>query len=217
MKRLNTLGLLAVAAMAVAAFVGTSAASATTSGSFTAEKSGLALETSVVKQHVFVVTGSEVKCNKVTFTGTTEGAETTSQKVTPKYEECTAFGFSATVTNTNCVIKLTATTSGEKGSAEAHLEGTNCKMTIKVDNVFAKCDVDVLGQSVKGIKYSPGANSDVVVSVASGATMNAQVTESSGLCPLTVGTHNNASYTGEETVKVAGGVSFMEMASAGAP
>ena len=217
MKRLNTLGLLAVAALAIAAFVGTSAASATTSGSFTSAGAGNALETSVIKQHIFTVTGSEVKCNKVTFTGSTEGTETTSQKVTPDYKECTAFGFAAEVTNSNCVIKLTATTGGIGGHAEAHLEGTNCKITIKVDNVFAKCHVDVFAQSVKGIHYSPGANSDVVVSVTSGATMAAQVTESKWLCPLTVGTHNNASYTGEETVRAPGGVSFMEMASAGAP
>jgi len=224
MKRFNTLGLLAVAALAIAAFVGTSSASALTSGSFTATGgAGVNLETEKIVQHVFTVEGSEVKCNKVTFTGQTEGAETTSQTVTPKYEECTGFGLPATVTNNNCVIKLTATTSAEVGgTAEAHLEkgpgAGECEMTILSKNIFGECHVDVGPQTIGGITYTNNASpEDIKVKVDSGKTMHANVTKSSGVCPLKVGTTKEARYTGEETVKASGGVTFMNMASAGAP
>jgi len=230
MKRLNTLGLLAVAAMAIAAFVGTTSASATTSGSFTStEGAGKALVTEKITQHVFTVTGAKTECKKVTFTGSTEGAETTSQSVTPDYKECTAFGLPATVTNTNCKIKLTATTDKEGGHAEAHLEQANtaegqpaCQMQIVAKNIFGECVVDVNPQTVKGIHYVNNASpEDVKVQVTSGETMKAMVTKSTGVCPLTVKVpaeeHVTASYTGEETVQATGGVQFMEMASAGAP
>ena len=220
MKRFNTLGLLAVAALAIAAFVGTTSASALKSGSFTATSgAGKKIETTVAKQHVFTITGSTVTCNKVEYAGSTEGAETTSQSVTPSYNECTAFGLSAKVTNNNCKIKLTATTDKENGHSEAHLEGTNCSITIHAEGIFnTTCHVVVTPQTIKGIHYVNTASPEgVIVQITSGATMSAEVLKSASLCPLTEGSHTTASYTGEENVTASGGVTFMETASAGAP
>lgn len=221
MKHIKTLGLLAVAAMAIAAFVGTSSASAEFPGSFTATGgAGKKLETSKVAQHVFTVTGSEVKCNKVTFTGNTEGAETTSQMVTPAYEECTAFGLPATVTNNNCTITLTATTNAA-GHAVAHLERVDplkpCEMTILAKSIFGECHVDVTEQTITGLHYLNNPNPEDIVVQVTAENMTDHVTKSTGVCPLTVGTHTNAKYTGEETVQATGGVQYMATPSAGAP
>ena len=205
MKRINKLGLLVVAAMAIAAFVGTSAASAETEGRFTFTLgAGQTLSTSVVKQHVFTVTGSEVKCNKVVYAGTTEGASVASQKVTPTYSECTAFGLPATITNNKCHIQLTATTN-HAGHAEAHLTGEGCVITIQAKSIFGECHVEVTPQTIGGIHYVNDPTDESVVVQITAEGMSDHVTKSSGVCPLSVGTHTNAKYTGEERVKVPGG------------
>ena len=217
MKHIKTLGALIVAAMALMAVVGISSASATTSGSFTAT-AGKSLSTKVVKAPAFTITGSEVTCNKVIFTGSTEGAETTSQTVTPKFEECggpTLF----TIINNGCVIKFTATTNQSNGHAEGHLEGTNCTITMLTKTIFGECHIELTPQTIAGVHYiaDPGDPNSIIVQFTPGATLTDHVTRSTGFCPLTVGTHTNASWTGEVTVTASGGVGFMEMASAGAP
>ena len=197
MKHIKTLGLLAVAVMALAAFFGTASASAAT---FTAGASGKKINETTLANHVFSVTGNKTECTNITYTGSTEGTDTSAQMVTPKYEGCTAFGFAATVTVTNCTYNLLA--SGEvkvekAGGAEA------CSITIKVNNVFAQCEVTIGAQNIaSAVTYSNGSG-DIVVKV-NASTIKDEVKVSSGLCPLTKGTHSNASYTGESTVQAEG-------------
>ena len=202
MKRIKTLGLLALAVMALAAVFGTASASA---AKFTSTGGVQKLTTSKNVQHVFTVTGSEVKCNKVTFTGETTGTEATSQRVTPKYEECTAFGLPATVTNLGCDILLTTATDAN-GHAEAHLvpqPGFVCEgFTILAKNIFGECHVEVTEQTVGGIHYTnvgTPPNESLIVDITA-SNLTDHVTKSTGVCPLSVGTHTNASYNGSENV-----------------
>ena len=222
MKRLEKLGIVALGAVALTALGGTGSASAEKSGSFTATGgAGHKLETSVVSQHVLTLTGSELKCNKVTFTGATEGVETTSQTVTPSFSECTAFGLPTTITNSNCVIRLTATTDKEGGHAEAHLEkgpgAGECSITTLAKNIFGECHTELTPQTIKGIHYVNNASPEGSTWQFTATSLVDHVTKSTGVCPLSVGTHSNGSWTAEVAITAAGGLQYMETASAGAP
>jgi hypothetical protein len=207
MKHIKTLGLLAVAVMALTAVFGTASASAVPT--FTASSGGLKLEESTLANHVFTVTGSNTSCKNIVFEGATEGTDTASQSVMPTYGECTAFGFPAHITVTNCKLVLDA----DKGTV--HLVKTDtaspgpCNIHIEVDNALAKCKVTITEQTIEGaVSYSNGAG-DIKVKVNGAANISDHVTESTGFCPLTVGTHTNAHYTGESTVQASGGtISF---------
>jgi len=204
MKHMKTLGLLAVAVMALTAVVGVSSASAFTK--FTASKVGAAIEESTITKHVFEVTGAKTECTNITYTGATEALESTKQMVTPKYENCTAFGLPATVTVKNCTYNLTI---GTPTGNTAHMERVNaaepCEITILAKNIFGECHVDVTEQTVNGISYAngPAGSGDIEVTI-NATGLSDHVTKSTGVCPLTVGTHTNATYTGKSTVKAAG-------------
>lgn len=201
MKHIKTLGLLAVAVMALTAVFGTASASA--APTFTASSAGLNLEESTLASHVFTVTGSNVTCKNIVFAGATEGTDTSSQSVHPTYGECTAFGFAASVTPTNCKLVLDA--DGTVHLAKTNTAGEECMIHIEVNNIFAKCKVTITEQTVSGaVTYADNAG-DIKVKVNGSANITDHVTESSGLCPLTVGTHTNAHYSGESTVKTATG------------
>jgi hypothetical protein len=201
MKNIKTLGLLAIAAMALVAFVGTTSASATTS--FTASATGKKIVETTITNHVFTTTGSNTTCTNITYTGVTEGAASgglgftsTTQKVTPKYEGCTAFGFSATVKNNGCEYVMNA-------AGSVLITPESCTLTILVENGLATCHVEVTGgQTVGGITIANGAANDLVITINSSG-IKSHVTKSSGFCPLTVGTHTS-SYTGKSTVQAEG-------------
>jgi len=218
MKQAKAIGALALAAMALCAGLGVSPASASTSGSFTATSGGGGkFETTAIKQQIFTLTGSEIKCNKVGFSGI-PGAETTSLILTPSYGECTAFGLPADVNNNGCSITLSATTDKANGHATAAIAGPICQnITIWAHSLFGECHVEVKPQTASGIHYSNNVSPEDITVQFTATSLTAHVTQSSGVCPVTKGTHTNASWTGEETVQVTGGLQFMEMASAGAP
>ena len=194
MKHIKTLGLLAVAVMALTAVFGAAPASAV---KFTAGKAGAKLNTSTLQKQIYTVTGSSVECTSYTLTGSTEGTEGESQMVTGKAEGCTAFGFASTVTVTSCTATLFA-----NGNATLENSGGTCSITIKVNNVFAQCEVIIGAQSGGGATYSNGSG-DIAVNGNSTAVKD-EVKVSSGLCPLTVGSHSNSSITGETTVQAEG-------------
>ena len=199
MKHIKTLGLLAIAAMALTAFVGVSSASAATK--FTSSKVGAAISEATLATHVFTVTGSQTKCTNITYTGSTEALESATQKVTPKYEGCTAFGLPATVTVKNCLYNLAA--SGSAAMEKVNAEGEACEIVIKASNIFGECLVDVPAQTVNGLTFTNDGASALTVNInASGISDN--VTKSTGVCPLTAGKHSNATYTGESTVTASG-------------
>lgn len=200
MKHIKTLGLMALAAMALTAFVGVSSASATTK--FTAGKAGAKLSEKTLKNHVFTITGSKVECTEIAFEGSTEGLETTAQMVMPSYKGCTAFGFAGgQVTNEECTFNLTA-------NGELHIEPTppyaKCRIVVHVSVPFiAKCTISIPNQTAKGLTYSNSGASKIKVGINS-TGLSATVEESTGSCPLTVGNHTTASYTGESEVSAEG-------------
>jgi len=186
-------GLLALTATVLAAFIGPASASA---AQFTAGKSGAKIAETTLVKHVFTVTGSKTECSEIGFTGTTESTEGSNQRAVPSYGGCTAFGFGATVTNSGCTYNASA-------AGTATLEGGSCTMTVQVNNAFAKCKSVVKAQGgLSGVSYSNGAGD--VVGKANVTGVADEVTESSGLCPLTVGKHTNATLTGESTVQAEG-------------
>lgn len=217
MKHIKILGLLAVAAMAVAAFVGTTAASAEIPGAFTTNKTNKKIETIKVTEHTFTITGSNVNCNKISFAGFSPATETSREATaTPKYEECTAFGFAnATVDTEGCHYTFTDTTTGNPAStsethASVHLSTcTKGGATITVNIPFiAKCKVFIPNQEIKDAVHYENKTTGTMTTVqvnATAKTIEAKVQESTGSCPLTVATHTNASYTGSQLVEVVEG------------
>jgi len=197
MKHIKTLGLLAIAVMALAAVFGTASASAS---KFTASKVGAKLTTTTLVNHVFKVTGSSVECKKIEFAGSTEALETETQIVHPAYKECTGFGLPAEVKVTNCKFTL-------RSNGTINILSTDtiniCSIDIIASNIFGTCEDTVPVQMLEsGLTYSNGEN-DIKVNVnASG--IEDEVKKSTGICPLTVGKHNNSTYTGESTVQAEG-------------
>jgi hypothetical protein len=199
MKRIQRLGLLALtAAMLVTCAFGAGSAAAS---KFTAGKSGAALEVTTLAQHKFSITGTNVECGKVTFTGETEGTEFEHFTVTPSYAECKGFGFATvSVTPFNCTITwwIFWTTKHRKNPNQP------CLTLVHSESAFGNCEVSVGEQSeVKSLEWSNGAASDLRVNF-NVTGIKAEVTKSNGICPLTKGTHTNATYTGESTVKASG-------------
>jgi hypothetical protein len=202
MKHMKTLGLLAVALMALTAVFGVSSASAFTK--FTTNVKGAEIEEETLEEHVFTVTGATTKCKNIGYEGKTEGLEVESQMVTPSYKECTAFGLPATVTVNNCTYNLSAS-----GNTEIVPVGEKeCSITILASSIFGRCHVDVTPQTIlAGLTWgntTTGLAMDVHVTI-NATIKKIHVTESTGVCPLTVGTHETGTYTGKSTVKVKGG------------
>jgi hypothetical protein len=196
MKHTKTLGLLAILALALAAFVGTSSASA--APQFTAGKTGAKILETTIENHVFTVNGQQVTCTNTEFAGTTLALAYAVQKVSPTYKNCTAGGLEATVDTAGCVYELNA-------NGNTTLTGcTKGGITIKVDLGFlAKCHVHIKNQTISGsVVYSNGLN-DVVTAI-HGVGIHAEVTTSDGLCPLTVGTYTAGVYVGRSTVQAEG-------------
>lgn len=193
MKHLQRLALVVVASTTLFALYGAGSASA---AKFTAGKVGAKLNESTLVNHVRTITGSKIECTEITFTGSTEGLETLSQSVVPSYSGCTAFGFTSTVTNIGCKFVFYA-------SGQMDIAPTICEITFVVNNVFAKCKVIWRGQEIPGaLSYTDNKGDVKTKFTVSG--IDAEVTESSGLCPLTVGKHTNVTYTGESTFKAEG-------------
>jgi hypothetical protein len=212
MRNIKMLGLLVVSAMALVAFVGTSSASAT---AFTAGGAGETLNDTTLEDHVFTVTGAEVECETIDFVGTTTGVSAETQTVSPAYDDCEAFGFAeAQVVENGCDYTFKSATTGSPGHATVNVEGCTDKtkgIQISVNvPFFATCVADVPEQSVDtAVRYtnlSPGVRIDVTAK-----GIMADVTTSTGFCPLTTGTHSGANggeYKGASSVNTTKGVTY---------
>ena len=215
MRNIKMLGLLAVAAMALLAFVGTSAASATST--FTAGSEPEAISTSKVENHVFTLTGASMTCGVTAFTGETTGPSASGQVVAPSYAECITAGFTADVVENGCEYESKAETDGAN-MATVRVFGCDDEtkgIQIVVNNIFAKCTIDMPEQSIAsavGYANTTPEGRPMAVDVEVTATgIMADVTTSSGLCPLETGTHeggNGASYTGVQSMTTEGGVTW---------
>jgi len=206
MKNLKTLGVLALAATALTAVLGVGSASAFTK--FTASKVGATIEESTIENFVITMTGAKTECSNITYTGVTQALESTSQMLTPKYEGCTAFGLPSTVTNEGCTFNLTiGTPTGNTVHLEPVPPATTCTIKIVSKSIFGECLVEIPGpQTIGGFTYAngPAGSNDIVISI-NATGISDHVTKSSGVCPLTVGTHTNGTWTGKSTYKISGG------------
>jgi hypothetical protein len=194
MKHLKILGLLTLMAVALSAFVGTASSSA---WRFTAGKSGANLSGTTSTTHRFGITGTTAECSESSLTGTTEGVENTTQSVKPTYKTCTAFGFGAIVDTTGCSYRLWSW-------GELDILGCTSKaIVITVNNVFAKCVVNIPTQTGGTVVTFSNGASDYTVSL-SIDNLITEVKESTGFCPLTVGTHYHSTFTGKSTMQAEG-------------
>jgi hypothetical protein len=108
-RNLKTLGILLAAVSALSA-VGAPAASANfTAGSTTGNSTGVQ-----TAQHVFTTNAGTTTCATAHFAGTWVAANSTSATVTPKYENCKAFGFVSVPIDINgCSFEFTTNEGGE--------------------------------------------------------------------------------------------------------
>jgi hypothetical protein len=207
MKHLKTLGLAAMAVMALAAFVGVSSASAT---EFHA--TGGTTLTGVVGEnnHVFTIEGSTVTCNTIAFNGTAAASGTSvTQTMHPSYSNCTAFGFINAVINTsNCLYEFNANT---------HLVNlTSCTSPINIvaESGFGTCKATVGNQNgINGQTFinmgTTGSNTATLTENSSANNIITNVNTSNGICPINTGTKNTAEYDGNTGIMGAtGGTSF---------
>lgn len=201
MKYAKMIGLAAIAAMALMAFVG--AASASAAVEFHTSVGSVSLLGEQEGTHKFTTQGNEVTCTTAKFTGTSPAATTAAtQEVHPEYSGCKAFGFAgATVNTAGCQYNFKAATN------EVDLKScTAGKVTVTVNVAFvAKCVVDVPNQSgLTGITYTNQAGKKSLI-VDANTNLTSNVVTSTGLCPLSVANGVASNYTGNTKVTANGG------------
>ena len=219
MKHLKTLGLVAMAIAALTAFVGVSAASA---AQYKASSSPANLTGNQTNTHKFNVDGSNVSCTGATFTRNGLGtAENEVSLVVASYNNCTAFGFAATVNMGTCTYNFDTPNAGLTANVDiactsnANVTGnaTNNGDARVLTNVFgSECEVHVESQANKtGLSFknvTEGTDKNVTVNSAVNA-LTAEKTKDNGLCPLSgTGVTNNATYNGETAVSGQAGVNI---------
>lgn len=206
MKHLKSLGL---AALAVVALTATAGASSAAAFEFHASAGmGTSLSSQVTNPHFFTLTGAEFTCKTISLTGSAEGiggaGET--QKLHPSYTNCEVFGSANVIINTEgCQYKINANTN------TVDLEGC-AKGGINV--VFGTgCSYFYPNQAgINGITYvneGTTPNRRVIVKTASN-NIKANVTAANGFgCFFTEGgKHNNGKYSGEIRVTPSSGEFF---------
>jgi hypothetical protein len=223
MKHLKTLGLAAMAALALAASVGVSSASAVTEFHATG---GTAL-TGVVGEnnHVFTIEGSAVTCNTIAFNGTAAaGGTSVNQTMHPTYSNCTAFGIINAVINTHDCNYLFNANTFTVNLQNCNNTNSNAAGPINIVALsgIGNCRAEVSDRSLNGVLINQAINNQMFTNMgntgSNTATLTensaanniiANVTESNGICPINVGVKNNAEYDGNTGIMGAtGGTSF---------
>jgi hypothetical protein len=204
-RKLKALGLALFAVLAMGAL----SASAAMAADFHSENgTDTVIKGSQVGSDKFVVNAGTVTCNEATYEGIQSGATSNTVTVTPKYTECTAFGFvNATIHTNGCRYVFDADTNAE-GFTDVTIDcseptegGTTHQRAITV--TAFNCWVTVGSQTTgNGIKYAntgSGASRDVDVSVSLTGITYTQHSKTFPGCSN--GTFNNGSYTGAATVQ----------------
>jgi len=174
-------------------------ASAAFAGSLHSEGTDTTLKGSQVGEDVFTVNAGTVKCTEATYAGTTGATTTeTTQKLTPTYSGCTAFGFVSTAIDTNgCQYEF----SGDNESVNI----VNCSTGIVV--TAFNCWVTVKNQTPTGtVSYTntgTGTGRDIDATVNLTAVTYTQTSKSFPGC--TAGTFTNGTYKGAATVQGSSG------------
>lgn len=197
MKQLRVLSASLAAALCLLAFAG--------AGSAAAEQFHFsAASAAVVGQQIsgfnkISLTGQSIECENAAQEGTGPAGKTSeSLTVTPTFGFCKAFGFISPAISTNgCSFTYDANTVSGKGSFD--IKGCSAGgITVQVNVQFiAKCRVVFKEQEgINNVTYTSHLPKDALTVQLESNNLHAEVTESVGLCPLTKGTHANATYTG---------------------
>lgn len=196
MKLIKMLGVAMVAALALSAVASASAAE------FRGASSPVTVTGSQTTTHEFTVEGSTVTCTTAKFSSAATAVPTSSILITPVYSGCKAFGIAGATVNMNgCQYKFH---SGPPGTVD--FSCSSGKTVISVSTFLGKCKVEVPGsnlsknQGLGGITYTNTPAGKVTVG-ASVTGITAEIVESTGVCPLKVGTVTNASYSGQTVVE----------------
>ncbi len=200
-RNLKVLGLALVAVLALTALVG-STAQANENGKFTAAtypstSSGIDTGT-----HEFTAAGGSVKCSHGTFSGTSSEASTT-QTITPVYEECTAFGFvGATVTMNGCDYMFHLTGTGAGGSYNGNVDIV-CPTGKEITVDAGPCTIHIPGQNGLGAVTFTNATSGGISDIVNHANVSGikgSLVKNNFLCFFTAGPFTNGTYTGSTTI-----------------
>ncbi|HET7121311.1 MAG TPA: hypothetical protein VFI17_08700 [Solirubrobacterales bacterium] len=196
MKHLRTLGLTAMAVLALTAIVDVSSASAKNFHSTNAGK----IVSEIKNTHTFGLTGSTVNCNTIAFNG---NANTNSETmvVHPEYSNCKAFGFLNTTVNTaGCNYRFNANlnTFDLEGCTGGGINfgSSGC-------SVFYPNQTGINGVTYTNTNTAPNRTLDIKTA---STNLKFNVTSANMFgCPLTEGgKHNNATYNGDTGVMVEG-------------
>jgi hypothetical protein len=208
-RNLKVLGLALVAMLAMTAV----AASAASADDLTSETSPVTL---TGKQaglgDVFTTTAGTVKCKEVNYTATNVATPTTTVNAVPSYPEkttsgeqnCTGFGFPATVATNGCTYRFTiggATT----GGLDIICTGGQEITVTAVGAGTVKCIVHVGSQNLAaGITYSntgAGTTREIKIAANLAKTLTYKHTAGTGVGACSPGgSSTEGSYTGEGIV-----------------
>jgi len=177
----------------LASMSGLTATGASAEALFTSEEVGATIQGTVETSLIWTVTGSQATCTEPSFAGVTEAAESETLRVVPTYKGCTAFGLPATMSNENCVFVIF---SDGTLAIEPVAPKASCQFVIAATSIFGKCKAVIKNQSLTGA-VTFGSASEGVQATFGATGVAAEVTESTGVCPLTIGSHKNATYSGK--------------------
>jgi hypothetical protein len=167
---------------------------------------GVSLKGSQATSHKFTITGSSVTCASVNFTGFSSAATSFTMHLHPEYSGCTAFGFiGATFNTAGCDFEF------DSGFGIDLRGCTAGGMIITASSAFGKCVVEIPNTLIwNGTSYATGGSSpnrDITITM-NATNIGVRVATSTGICPLTVGSHTNGSYQGTTTLKSSSGELF---------
>lgn len=205
MRKLKILVLLAISAISAMAVAGIGSAS-----EFESEESEKAISSTTLVASVLTLTEKKLECGSTKFEGTSTGGSEETLTVHPVYSECKAFGLTSgvSVTTKGCDYRFNAnTTSGMGSMSIVDHSGETCSgIVITADPTGTTCTVSLPKQTISGAASFTNNSGKVKVKFTASA-IEANVTASTGSCPLTSGVHSGekgASYSGESELAAAG-------------
>lgn len=203
MIQLKRLGLAVVAAGALMACGGGGAASG---AEFHTNTIGAALHGTQSSSHELILQGSKTTCGIAEISGETVAATAKSQTVSAKYANCTAFGLPVEISMNGCDYVF---------KTEGGVMDLNCPpgamVTLRSTSFFGTCHVDIFPKTgINGISYTNSADKKSFTIHTASTNLDYNVTTSTGVCPLTVGSGTNAGYTGTTTVTAGGATVWHE-------
>ena len=199
-RNLKSLGLALVAVLAMSAVVASAAQAVPsfTASAYPATGTG----SNKAGSETFTTEAGTVQCDSH-FEGTLTEASST-LTITPKYSECTAFGFlNATVETEGCTYVFHATEQVSAGVYNSHVDVV-CPEGKSIKIVAATCKAEVKSQN--GLTTAKSTNSGSSVTVQPNVTNIAMTVTQDGFgCPFSGTGAKTGSYHGDVLVSRVGG------------